>query len=182
MFQIFRVLLKFCLNNRLNHLIYSPVIILSLVFSLVFPWGIYLNVFIGLITLFQLILIDFCKFLFFLVINVQILDFNYVSLIEFLVNSRMVFRNYVLYDTIDLKSLFLHFLMMWSALIMCSRLNKVWHHFEYTTKTFFLVLCCEFFLKVGKEYDIFEFFFLSPMTLFLISNVIFDWGSVNYKR
>ncbi len=130
----------------------------------------------------QLILIYFSKFILLEVFNIQILYFHKVSLVKFFVNPWVIFWNYIFYYTVHFKSLFLHFLVMWSTLIMSPCLYKVRHHLKNTTKSLFFVSWCKLLLKIRQENDIFEFFFFRPMTFFLICNMIFQGSSMNKKR
>ena len=94
----------------------------------------------------------------------------------------MILLNDIFNYTVHLKSLFLHLLVVWSALVMCSCLNEIGHNFENSAKPLFLVPGSEFLLKVFEKNDIFEFFFWSPMAFFFISNMILNGSSMNYKR
>ena len=51
----------------------------------------------------------------------------------------MVLGRDVFNDTVDLKALFLHFLMMRSALVMCSGLYKIRHNLKDAAESLFSV-------------------------------------------
>ena len=96
-----------------------------------------------------------------------------IFFIILLENPWMVLGGDVFNDTVDLKALFLHFLVMRSALVMCSGLDKIRHNLKDTAESLFCVSWSEFMLEVLEKDCIFEFFFLSPVSLLLISNVVF---------
>ena len=109
------------------------------------------------------------------------LNLNRIFVVKFVIYSKRILRRHIRYDTVNLKLLFLHFLMMWTALIMSSCLNKIRHNFEYTAESLFSVFGCKFSLKELQENSIFKLLFLSPMSLFLISNIVVKKRFLNYE-
>lgn len=117
----------------------------------------------------------------FFFVNLQWFNFINVTLPKLLENSWVIFWRCGGENRIDFKLLLLHFLMVTPALMRVSRFDKDCHQIEDVVEPSF-GFYLKSFLEIFQKDHVFEFFFFTPVSFFLVRNQLFILLPLNLER